>query len=467
MTRQLADILSTDAPAVAGAVGTVTATPVVEQSPTVLDVDRWTVRQGERLANEWLELGVATDSPESPDLANVAADALATCMDVRPEPASNPQSKSRAEYWSTLLQSPELARVRQHSQARPAVAKIAALSLAQEWQKYAETNPEPEPNPDNPDGQPDPDSPEQTQADIARIASTRAAIRGAEKAAEQAAGLAQGLGLGTETDADAQAIAALYETVANDPTLRAIIEAAGRWTRAATAIRQTARVDSATGEIVGVTVSADIPNILPTELAMLAGYVPALATLYRAQFADGQLASYRRRMREPAAQGPIVLTLDESSSMDGDRIVAAKAFALTVAQIARSQGRPFMFHAFAGTAQLRTVKDSDAPAALLAWLTRQLGGGTIPNGPLAEAPAHWPHGTDGAQADHIIVTDAAMAVPPDLAASYTAWAKSRNVRTWLVGIGVPDVGDMAQVADSVTVVPNLSPDGLKAVLVAL
>ncbi|MDB4881261.1 MAG: hypothetical protein JWL95_27 [Gemmatimonadetes bacterium] len=413
----------------------------VEHSPTVLKTDRWTRRAGERLAAQWAEAGREVHSTDD---AETAADAIETLLSGAPTMAERPMHQQRARWWKQLMDSPECTALRSRTVCAPAVAEIAAAELANQWVAYAIEN------------QTEGDGGEEESAEqsVKRIRSTRDALAGAAEAADMAEAVGAGLGLGGETMLEASRLAQYTRRLRQSPNLVNIMRMAGRFIAKAHQL-QRQRTNLPGMEITGIELSGDLARLLPIESSLIAGAVPELEMLALARLTQRRSLSYKRITREPVAMGPIVVSVDESSSMDGERIEAAKGLALAMASIARAQKRPFLLCAWSGTEEIRTA--SGSPDAIVAWLEQFYGGGTVLDGPLATLPATaWPAGPIGAKADHIIITDDDVKLGDDLLASYTAWAKANGVRTFGLGVGVRKATTLARFCDGgVWTIPSL------------
>lgn len=453
MSSELHTLLG-DGEAAAGAVERHTA--VVESSPTVLKTDRWTKRAGERLAQQWKELLNAGDELNgeletatcgSMTDPNVAADAIETLLSGKPAPAERPADQHRARWWTQLMATPECVALRQRTVCSPAVAEIAAAELAKQWSVYAVENPAPA----------DPNAEESVNDSVSRMRSTRNALKGANDAADAAEAVAAGLGLGGETSLEASRLAQYTRRLRSSPDLVNIMRMAGRFIAKANQL-QRQRTNLPGMEITGVELSGDLARLLPIESSLLAGAVPELETLALLRLTQRRSLSYRRIIREPVAMGPIVVSVDESGSMDGDRIEAAKGLALAMASIARAQKRPFLLCAWSGTEEIRTA--SGSPDAIVEWLETFYGGGTVLDGPLHTLPTTaWPAGPIGAKSDHIIITDDDVGLSDELLAEYKAWAKAGHIRTFGIGIGVRKAKTLERFCDGgVWTLPSLDLD---------
>lgn len=409
-----------------------THTSEVEESPTVLRTDRWTKRTGARLAEQWAELGV--DGVTKDDEA-LAADAIETLLASKPTRADRPAEPARAQWWSQLMGTPECAALRARTVLQPAIAEIAAAELAKQWVAYAAEHGEEPTDPEN-------ESPEQS---VNRMRSTRQALKDAADAADDAEAVSAGLGLGSGSTLEARNLAAYTRRLRMSTNLAGIMRMAGRFIAKAQRL-QRQRLDLPGMEITGVELAGDVSRLLPVESSLVAGAVPELELLAMARLAQRRSLSYKRILRTPVAQGPIVVSVDESGSMGGEKIEAAKGLALAMASIARAQKRPFLLCAWSGTPEIRVA--SGSPEAIVEWLEAFMGGGTVLDGPLHTMPNEaWPKGVVGARSDHIIITDDEVDLDDELLAGYQRWAKSNAVRTFGIGIDVRNTDTLARFCD--------------------
>lgn len=87
-----------------------------------------------------------------------------------------------------------------------------------------------------------------------------------------------------------------------------------------------------------VIIGANLENILPSEKTLLASNKPMKYMFYH-KFANRELMQYSETSKVPVGKGPIVVCLDKSGSMSGDREVWAKALTLAISKIANKQKR--------------------------------------------------------------------------------------------------------------------------------
>ena len=82
-----------------------------------------------------------------------------------------------------------------------------------------------------------------------------------------------------------------------------------------------------------------LSRLLPHELVSLQH--PLLRRDFIRRFVDNELLQYDLRGVEAQGKGPLIVCLDGSSSMLGDKEVWAKALTLTLLEIARRERRRF------------------------------------------------------------------------------------------------------------------------------
>lgn len=409
--------------------------PAVEVAPssTVLRVDRWTRRAGTRLADQWAEAGVNGVTKDDVDLA---ADAIETLLSSTPRPAENPADPRRARWWDQLMKTAECTALRARTVCAPAVAEIAAAEIAKQWVSYAVANPERE------DGDESEETPEET---VARMRSTSSALADAASAVDDAEAVGAGLGLGAGESLDGAKLAQYTRRLRSSKHLIKIMRMAGRFVARAQQL-QRQRTNLPGLEITGVELSGDLSRLLPIESSLIAGAVPELEFLALARLTQRRSLSYRRIRREPVAMGPIVVSVDESGSMGGAKIQAAKGLALAMAAIARAQKRPFMLAAYSDSETIRIADPSIE--GIIEWCEKFISGGSDCDLPLSSIRPHWPKGPVGAMADHIIIGDAVVtAATPQYIADYVGWAKQHKVRTYSIIIGQHKPGALGQVSD--------------------
>jgi hypothetical protein len=209
--------------------------------------------------------------------------------------------------------------------------------------------------------------------------------------------------------------------VQSDPHLKKIMALAGRYRRLAQA-RQRNKPTHGYDDMVGPDIGSDVGRLLPSELASLA--VPGLDDDVLVRLVQGQARVRDLRTLEPEGKGPIVVAVDESSSMeDADRIHQAKALALAMAWVARHQRRWCCLLAWSSKGQRRHIVLPPGgwdEGALLGWLLAFWRGGT--DLPLEDMPKLWQEaGAPKGRTDILLITDGICGVADQERDAFLAW----------------------------------------------
>jgi uncharacterized protein with von Willebrand factor type A (vWA) domain len=285
---------------------------------------------------------------------------------------------------------------------------------------------------------------------------------------------AWGTGVGAPGRMSAAERLELGEKLARNPNLQRLADLVGAMRHFALSERRR-RFERSVEETYTVHAAADLARLLPAELATLHHPLRRLDFLRR--FTEGELLAYDLRGAERRGRGPIVVCLDGSSSMAGDKELWSKAVALTLLEIARREGRACHVIYFSSReAPLRTfemlprarrAKRTMGRAAVafpevVALCEHFPGGGTDFEKPLdaaAQAMGESPY----ADGDAVLVTDGEC----DVSASFRErfLEAKRRLSFRLFGVEV-DVGthssrSLRELADRLTSVTRLSGEPLR------
>jgi Mg-chelatase subunit ChlD len=266
-----------------------------------------------------------------------------------------------------------------------------------------------------------------------------------------------GEGAGSSSRAHPGVACELARRVRNSSKLKTIAELAGRLQATARAKRAT-RSEYARSELVGVEQTGDVARLLPSELGALADPLRT-ADLVR-RLGERSALGYSVRGREKSARGPILVLLDVSGSMRGARDTWAKAVALAIADIARTERRAFGLATFNG-GLVDTYLAADAtgsPLPLLDILSTDPDGGTS-----FEPPTSWALGRIAdassrakfARADVVLVTDGKAS---DDAVAFRKRADATGVHVFGIQIGQDARGALKSWAHDVASVDDVSRD---------
>ena len=141
--------------------------------------------------------------------------------------------------------------------------------------------------------------------------------------------------------------------------------------------------------------------------------VPETLPLFLRKYQHRQIKQYRRREPVYKGAGDIICCLDESGSTAGDLAAWGKAVALTLLEIAQSEGRKFALVHFSGPGRFQTDVFLPGQSSLEEKLHAAetfLGGGTDFQTPLAEAERLMREG-GFENADIAFITDGECSLP--------------------------------------------------------
>jgi len=186
------------------------------------------------------------------------------------------------------------------------------------------------------------------------------AAQAAAEAAEGMEGLAPGLGGAPAQHAQHDdGRIKLAERVSSDARLRRVMKLAGRLRRLASDGRKV-RDELGADTLVGTTIGGDLPRALPTELGLLRH--ARLRRVQLAKLADRRLQQYHVVGNIPKGRGPIIVLLDESGSMEGDRNLWAAAVALACIGTAARERRACTVIGFNGSVRYIVRLDTHGKA---------------------------------------------------------------------------------------------------------
>jgi uncharacterized protein with von Willebrand factor type A (vWA) domain len=254
------------------------------------------------------------------------------------------------------------------------------------------------------------------QAASLNESAVRQALRGAIETAQDQIDTAQqalsvlaggaGTGSGAGGIASPAVALELARRVRNSAKLAKIIAMAGRLQATARAKRAT-RSEYARSELSGVEQTGDVARLLPSEMSALGD--PLRATDLLRRVVERSALGYKIRGKERSARGPIVVALDISGSMHGDKDCWAKAVVLALLDTARAEKRGFGVILFNGAvvAELLAPKaETVTPAQILDLLSNEPRGGTDFDVPVHAALDFIEKQVAFKKADVVLVTDA-------------------------------------------------------------
>jgi uncharacterized protein with von Willebrand factor type A (vWA) domain len=130
----------------------------------------------------------------------------------------------------------------------------------------------------------------------------------------------------------------LGRRLAGNEKLKKLVRMVGRMKFHAQALRKKV-FERSSEELLEVEQGDALHRLLPHE--MLSLHHPVLRKDFYRRFLDQELIQYSLRGVEEKGKGPMIVCLDGSSSMSGDKEIWSKAVTLTLLEIARKQRRLF------------------------------------------------------------------------------------------------------------------------------
>jgi uncharacterized protein with von Willebrand factor type A (vWA) domain len=210
-------------------------------------------------------------------------------------------------------------------------------------------------------------------------------------------------------------------------------------------------------DLVGVALDGDPSRLLPVELARLA--VPELELDTLRRLVERQCMAREYRAVEPVGKGPIIISVDESGSMMGEKVHTAKALALAMAWIARQQKRWCALVAYSGDSGERLLPLPPGrwdENQLADWLCAFIGEGSHLDVPVREMPRYYQQlGAPPGRTDVLFITDALCRIHAGLKQQFREWKQSVGARLISLVVG-SEPGDLSDISDEVHSVPSLS-----------
>lgn len=431
--------------------------------PTALQLDRWGLRRGSQtlLASDRLQEMFETSAKGADVKAaeNAVADFYGAAFEPDPRLNEACTDQLRLDYLKSLMETPEYKALHEATSLDECAAEIASAHFAEGYcglkkGKDAEKSPERKGIPGKGKG----DSGEMAE-EMKLLRAAACALSKATEDVEAMGEAASALGAGAGADPkgyDPRRVAALFKRVRNNPHLKRICELAGKFRRLAQA-KQRMKTTHGMDDVVGVEMAGEIGRLLPVELARLADDDLADDTLRR--LVERQTMCREHKGTEPVGKGPILVTLDESGSMGGEKIYTAKALSLALAWVARRQRRWCGLIAYSGDSGHRLLALPPSrwdEAALMDWLQEFIGRGSSLDVPVRELPDFYREiGAPVGKTDVVMVTDAICNFDDDIRDPFLAWKKQANVRVTSLVVGYREGGDLLSISDELHLIPAI------------
>jgi uncharacterized protein with von Willebrand factor type A (vWA) domain len=289
-----------------------------------------------------------------------------------------------------------------------------------------------------------------------------------EDAAEEAEQWGQSLGSGYRSP-PGQKIE-LGKRLAGNEKLKKLSRMIGRMKFHALALRKKI-FERSSEEILEVERGDALHHLLPPELLTLSH--PLLRKDFQRRFLDQELLQYSLRGVEEKGKGPMVVCLDGSSSMAGDKEIWSKAVALTLLEIARRQRRLFRSICFSSDDAPLQVLDMNPRARYEMEMEKVMdlaeyfpGGGTDFQKPL-DAALECLKKSQYRKGDIVFITDGECQVTPEWAENFRREKKRLGFSLYsiLIDVGPSSLGTLKEFSDRIATIKQLTGEGAKDIFV--
>jgi uncharacterized protein with von Willebrand factor type A (vWA) domain len=253
----------------------------------------------------------------------------------------------------------------------------------------------------------------------------------------------------------------LGRRLARNKKLGELARMVGRFKQDARALKRKT-LERGVAEAYDIELGSELGRLIPAEL--LAMHHPVLKRDFHRRVLEGTVLQYRLRDDEQKGKGPMVVCIDVSSSMQGDKEMWSKAVALTLMDIARRQRRLFRAVMFSSGDVSLKVLDLNRERRYQPDLNKVVemaeyfpGGGTDFEAPI-DAAVELLGEKKLKRGDIVIITDGESQVSPQ----WLARLKERkaaldfSIFAVLVDVGSAEMSSLAQFADRITSVKRIS-----------
>lgn len=276
----------------------------------------------------------------------------------------------------------------------------------------------------------------QVERAIAIAAATAEETVAAAKQEFEMLGMSWGNEPGNPTQVSFEERLALAKKLERQPRLREILDRAGKLFDTALQKRRKDPTASGYGELVGITVGADLGRLLPSELGKLSSASQRL--LFYKDFTERSLLEYDLQAPEEKGKGPLVMCVDTSSSMSGASEMWAKGLAVALARLAAKDNRDMAIIPFSnapGRIAFLKADERNWDKLLREVISLRMDGGTNFELPLTEALIVIDEAPGLKQADIVFLTDGEASVSDRFKRSFQARQDKQHISLFSVLVG--------------------------------
>ena len=262
----------------------------------------------------------------------------------------------------------------------------------------------------------------------------------------------------------------LGKRLAGNEKLKKLARMVGRMKFHAMALRKKI-FERSSEEVLEVERGDSIHRLLPHEMLTL--HHPVLHKDFYRRFLDQELLQYSLRGIEEKGKGPMIVCLDGSSSMAGDKEIWSKAVTLTLLEIARRQRRLFRSICFSSEQTPLQVLDLNPREHYEIKIKHVMdlaeyfpGGGTDFQKPL-DAALECLKQSRFKKGDIIFITDGECQVSPEWAQQFRKVKEKLGFSLFsiLIDVGPASLGTLKEFSDRITTIKQLTGDEAKDIFV--
>jgi len=336
--------------------------------------------------------------------------------EARPEEEAPDTERWADQIYSEVSQLKEWRTLRERTRMNADAAAAATVDFCEQFMHAV-----PDQNPDKPEEISDS---EMSEIRRAARAACESATQVADETIESLAAFGYGEGSGRPQYASPTEKREIAERLKNNPHVKMVAELAGRMRRIAFE-KQKQKTKHGVDELADIKVGDDLARLIPAEIAKLAH--PVLKKDFQRRFLEKQLIQYELRGNERKGRGPLVVCVDESGSMRGNRDVWSKAVTMALLQVAQQQKRKFALVHFSDVVnRIDKFEKKVHPVELMDAIAYFTGGGTSFELPLNEAANIIINEKEYHEADVIFITDDSCHVSDEWLEEFNRKKKEAN-----------------------------------------
>lgn len=407
-------------------------------SPFATKIDKWGERRGRELIKDEV-IGKRLKDHEVDEYE--AADLYEINFSPEPQLHPKPVDKLRSQFLQQMFDTTEYQELHSNTAGDNFASELATVKFAESYAKVRKQQQDIDrENAQRAQKGQGPKTGPGSKPNV--IGAVAQALQGAQQAVQEYNDMCDAMGWGNEAGSNSQIdptrINKAMQRINKSQNLKRIMEWAGRFKIVASSCQRD-KVTVGLDEVVGVVTDNDVSRLLPQELVQFDDEITE--TLFMSRFLERQTLCRQYQAHEPKGRGPIVVIVDESGSMSGNRIETAKGMMLAIGWIARKQKRWLTLGAFSSGMYGARVETFDSgswdESKMLGWLEKFINGGTSLEFPLQGIPDYLDKlpGCPKGKIDFIIITDDEVDCSEELRQSFTKWKKANKVRLLSILIG--------------------------------